>query len=69
MQTVDQKGILGKVEEFDAKKLADHLKNPNIEHVDVFKGTKENINARKNLEGRKFNHKLSRGFKKAPSIK
>lgn len=69
MQSVDQNGILGELQKFDPKEMAEMLKNPNIDHVDVFEGTKENIEHRKSLVGKKFKYKVSRGFKKARSIK
>lgn len=53
MQSVDLNGILGEPTPLEPKKLAEMLKDPNIDHVDVFEGTEENIQHRKKLAGKK----------------
>ena len=67
MQSVDKNGILGKVQEFNEGELAKFLEDKDIDHVDVFKGTPENILHRKKLQGKKY--RPSKGYQKAPSIK
>lgn len=67
MQSVDHKGLLGQVKEFDAGEMAKMLKNPKIDHVDVFEGTPENLEKRKKLVGKKYNCKPA--YQKAPKIK
>lgn len=65
MQTVDQSGLLGEVQALTNENLGKALKDPNINHVDVFEGTEENIKHRKSLIGKKYKFKR---FRKAPRI-
>lgn len=67
MQSVDKKGILGEPIPFNADQLSKMLSDPNIDHVDVFEGTEENIKNRKKLAGKKY--KVAKRFQKAPRIK
>lgn len=70
MQSVDLNRILGEVEPFDVNKIEKMLKDPNIDHVDVFKGQEE-IEHRKKLVGKKYKprkYHVSKGYQKAPKI-
>ncbi|MCK5017967.1 MAG: hypothetical protein KAS32_13000 [Candidatus Peribacteraceae bacterium] len=67
MQSVDNSGVLGALKEFDAKELAKMLQNPEIDHVDVFEGTPENLKKRKKMVGKKY--KLKPAYQKVPKIK
>lgn len=67
MQSVDKNGLLGEPMPFDQEKLTKMLMDPEIDHVDVFPGTPENMENRKKLVGKKYSP--SKGFKKVPSIK
>ncbi len=64
MQKVHNDGTLGELQELNAKTLQEWVKSKDVDHVDVFPGTKENIEHRKSLVGKKY--KKSGGFKKAP---
>lgn len=65
MQSVDKNGLLGEVSEFQVEAMKKMPQNPNIDHVDVFNGTPQNIEHRKKLEGKKYRpFKVSQGIKK-----
>lgn len=61
MQARMKDGTYGLPQEYTQSGLEELMKNPKVEHVEVFNGTPEEIEKRK----KKFHHKLSRGFKKA----
>lgn len=67
MQAVNKSGVYAKIEEFNSEKLEAYLQNPNIDHVEVFNSTKENIRKRNKLVGKKY--KISKGYKKAPRVR
>ncbi|RDY57696.1 hypothetical protein [Flagellimonas nanhaiensis] len=67
MQSVDHNGILGPIREFEAGELEKMLKDPNIDHVDVFEGTPENLEKRKKMIGKKYSIKPA--YRKAPKMK
>lgn len=69
MQRIDNDGLRQEIEKFNAEKMHEWLRSDNTSSVEVFKGTPDNIEARKKAIGKPFRYKLSRGFKKAPSIK
>lgn len=71
MQSVMRDGTLGEVCEFTEGTLRAQLVNPEVDHVDVFPGTKENIKRRRGLVGKhvsRLKYRPSGGFKKAPAI-
>lgn len=65
MQTVDRSGILGDVQKVTKGALEKALKDPDVDHVDIFEGTEENIKRRKSLIGKKYKFKR---YRKAPTI-
>ena len=67
MQSVDHSGVFGEVEPFYGDKLSEMLKNPDIDRVEVFEGTPENIKKRKKMVGKKY--KVTPAYQKAPKIK
>jgi len=54
MQTVDRFGFLGPVEPLTSEGLKQAMANPDIDHVDVFEGTAENLEKRRAMVGKKF---------------
>lgn len=66
MQTV-RNGIFAEIEDFNHDEMVMKFKDREVDHVEVFPGTPENIAERKSKIGKKY--KLSKGFKKAPKIK
>ena len=66
MQTVDISGILGPIEEFTPQRLNEALADENIDHVDIFEGSKENIEKRTKLVGKKYT--VSKRFQKTGSV-
>jgi hypothetical protein len=67
MQSVDLNGLMGPIKEFNEGEIQKMLKDPNIDHVDVFEGTKENLEKRQKLVGKKY--KVAKRYQKAPRIK
>lgn len=65
MQSVNKNGIFGEIEEYDQNKLEKLIQNQEVDRVEVFEGTKENIAFRTSMVGKKY--KLSRSYKKVPS--
>jgi hypothetical protein len=49
MQAKNYDGSFGPVEPFTGEVLGRTLANPNVQHVEVFEGTEENIKARQKL--------------------
>ena len=47
-------GILGPVQEFNDENFKKAMQNKNVDHVDVFSGTPEEIERRRKLEGKKY---------------
>lgn len=68
MQTVSKDGILGSVKAFTEENMKKALEDKDVDHVDVFPGTPENIAHRKSMEGQKYN-KLSGRYRKTGSNK
>ncbi|WP_179022024.1 hypothetical protein [Winogradskyella forsetii] len=68
MQAVKD-GLYDQLKEFNPEELQEMLKQPNVDHVQVFPGTEENIIKAKKRTGKKFKYKCGHGFKKAPRIK
>lgn len=66
MQSVNKNGIFGEIQEYDQNELEKLLHNPEVDRVEFFKGSKENIEKRKSMVGKKY--KISRAYKKAPSV-
>jgi hypothetical protein len=68
MQSVNKNGSFGPVEEFNEKKLQAYLDDIDVDHVDVFPGTAENIAERSKLEGKtKLRLGVKKRFQKAPT--
>lgn len=65
MQKIDNNGFRQEIEAFNEGKMQQWLKEDNTQSVEVFEGTDENIKARTEAIGKPYEHKLSRGFKKA----
>ena len=51
MQVKHFDGSYGPIEPFDGDKLKERLAQPNVEHVEVFEATEENLKARQRLLG------------------
>jgi uncharacterized protein YihD (DUF1040 family) len=66
MQTV-RNGIFDEIEEFTPEAAIMKLQERNVDHVEVFPGTKKNIEERTARIGKQY--KPSKGFKKAPTNK
>ncbi|MAB37715.1 MAG: hypothetical protein CL528_11425 [Aequorivita sp.] len=66
MQTV-RNGNFAEIEEFSPEALTMKFKERNVDHVEVFPGTKKNIKTRTARIGKKY--QPSKGFKKAPTNK
>jgi hypothetical protein len=54
MQTVNHQGFLGPVEPFTDTNCKRAMADPNVDHIDVFEGTEENINHRQSLVGKRY---------------
>lgn len=67
MQAVNNNGIFGKVQEYDAKELESMIQDENVDRVEVFNGTPENLKKRKKMTGKKYVVKPA--YQKAPKIK
>ena len=67
MQSVNNNGIFGEVQEYDTKNLQSMLKDKSVDRVEVFNGTPENIKKRKSMSGKKYVVKPA--YQKAPKIK
>lgn len=67
MQSVDKNGLYGAIEEFHQGKLQKMLKDPEIERVEVFEGTPENLEKRKKMVGKKY--RIRPAYQKAPKIR
>lgn len=65
MQTV-RNGIFGPIQELNDKLLKEALADPEVDHVEVFKGAEKELNRRKKLVGKKY--KVAKRFQKAPAI-
>lgn len=66
MQTV-RNGVFAEIEDFNPERAEMKLQELDVDHVEVFPGTQENIERRNKLIGKKYSP--STGFKKAPKIK
>lgn len=72
MQRIDNDGLRQEIETFNQNKMIDWLNRENTSSVEVFKGTKQNIEYRKKEIGKPFKHKSytkSKKYKKVCSIK
>jgi len=67
MQSVDRFGTMGNVSPFHQEKLEEMMKDPNIDHVDVFEGTPEEIERRTKMIGKKYS--VKKRFQKTGSNK
>jgi hypothetical protein len=67
MQSTNNLGILGEVVPFTIDDLKKTLEDPNIDHVDVFKGTPEEIERRTKMIGKKYS--VKKRFQKTGSNK
>lgn len=67
MQSVNNDGVFGKIQELDMAEMLKMSKDPNIDRVEVFNGTPENIKKRKKMIGKKYS--LKPAYQKAPKIK
>lgn len=63
MQAKHNDGSFGPLEPFDGNALKERLSQPNVQHVEVFEATEENIKARQKLVG------VKKRYQKAPKIK
>lgn len=63
MQASYRDGSFGPVEPLTDEGLKRTLANPNVQHVEVFEGTEENIKARQRLLG------VKKRYQKAPKNK
>jgi hypothetical protein len=66
MQEV-KNGHYGPMEPFSMEGLSKKLNDQEVDHVEVFNGTKENIEKANSRVGKVY--KLSQGFRKAPTQK
>jgi len=62
MQTVNRFGVLGPIEPLTSEGLKQAMANPDIDHIDVFEGTPENLEKRRAMVGKKFT--VSKRFQK-----
>jgi hypothetical protein len=60
MQAKHHDGSYGPIEPFTEEGMKRTMANPNVQHVEVFDGTEENIKARKKLLG------VKKRYQKAP---
>ena len=67
MQSVKKDGTLGPVEEFTMENVKKAAQDPDVDHIDVFEGTHENITHRQSLVGKKFS--IKKKYQKTGSIK
>lgn len=67
MQARHDDGTFGKVMEFTPENLEYTLRQAKVNHIDVFPGTKENIENRQALEGKKIKLGVKKRFQKAKS--
>lgn len=66
MQTV-RNGHFAEIEEFNTAEMKKKLSQHDVDHVEVFPATKENMKSRTEKIGKKYSP--STGFKKAPTNK
>ena len=64
MQSVDNNGVFGAVKVYKANELAKMLEDPEIDRVEIFKGTPERLEKRKKMVGKKYS--LKPAYQKAP---
>ena len=67
MQSVDNQGRLGEPMPFNGSEFEKMLQDSEIDHVDVFPGTPDNLERRKKMVGKKYS--LKPAYQKAPKIK
>jgi len=63
MQAKHHDGSFGPIELFTNEGMKRTLAQPNVQHVEVFEGTEENINARSKLLG------VKKRYQKSPKTK
>lgn len=68
MQAI-KNGVFAPMQELNSDELVKLLKDEQVEHVEVFNSSEENVKIAKERTGKKFNYRCGGGFKKVPSIK
>ncbi|MGB5818845.1 MAG: hypothetical protein WBG90_05120 [Saonia sp.] len=67
MQSVNNEGIYGEIEALNTDKMAKMLEKPEIDRVEVFNATPENLENRKKMAGKKYS--IVPAYRKATKIK